>query len=287
YKDKIIYEKQTKYQKIVITQWKQYYWLFINKNIQFSTYDEYRYHEPLVHPAMSLVPHRENVLILGGGDGLALREVLKYHDVKHVVLVDIDPVMTELAKSFYVLLDANRGSMNDPRVVIYNMDAFKFLTLDSSIYDVIIVDLPDPKSVELSKLYSKSFYEMAIKHMSRYGAIVTQSCDVFMENRAFWCINKTMEEAGLSVVPYHNYVPTMGDWGWNLGVKNLKKDEIIKRLKYIDFDNLDTRFIDNNALLSMLNFGRDLTNKEDIEINTVLNPVLQRYYMHGYEMDLD
>ncbi|MBN1352626.1 polyamine aminopropyltransferase [candidate division KSB1 bacterium] len=290
YRDKIIYQTQTLYQKIVITQWKQDYWLFINRNLQFSTYDEERYHEPLVHPALMLTPYRQNILILGGGDGLAVREVLKYPDVEKIVLVDIDPEMTRLSRSYFVFLDVNAGSMNDPRVQIVNMDAFQFLKEDTLLYDAIIVDLPDPNTVELAKLYSTNFYALAKQHLAKYGAIVTQSCDVLMATKAFCCINKTMEHAGLTVVPYHNYVPTMGDWGWNLGVKSeTMNDEILrKKFNKIALDAISTKFLNQPALTAMFAFGKGVfEQKRAVDINTEMHPVLHTYYMSAYEVSLN
>ena len=158
YKDKIVFEEQSQYQKIVITQWKSDYWLFLNGNQQLSTFDEPLYHEPLVLPAMQLVKHPQNVLILGGGDGCAAREVLKYSSVKSIDIVDIDPSMTRLGQENPVIVDLNKNSMNDDRVNIINKDGYNYLEDNKLFYDVIIIDLTDPKTVELGRLYSFEFY---------------------------------------------------------------------------------------------------------------------------------
>ena len=154
YKDKIIYQEQTRYQKIVVTQWKDDYWLFINGSTQFSTYDEERYHEPLVHPLMGLIKERKDILLLGGGDGLAAREILKYPDLENLTLVDLDPAMTRLARQDKIFLGINQGSLNDPRVRVVNQDAYQFIKNSGDLYDAVIIDLPDPKSVSLSLLLS-------------------------------------------------------------------------------------------------------------------------------------
>lgn len=289
YRDKIIFQTQSLYQKIVITQWKKNYWLFINRNLQFSTYDEERYHEPLVHPALSVAPSRKNILVLGGGDGLAVREILKYPDVEKIVLVDLDPVMTDLGQHFYVFLDANHGSLNDPQVTIVNIDAFQFLKQDTLLYDAIIVDLPDPNTVELAKLYSTNFYELAKHHLSKYGILVTQSCEVLMATKAFCCINKTMEAAGFSVMPYHNYISTMGDWGWNLGMKSemMSAEKLKQKLQKLPFAFIETKFLNQEALISMIHFGKGIFEKKNaLAINTEIHPILYKYYMDAYEMQL-
>jgi len=290
YRDKIIFQTQSLYQNIVITQWKKDYWLFINRNLQFSTYDEERYHEPLVHPALSLTPSRRNILVLGGGDGLAVREILKYPDVEKIVLVDLDPAMTELGQHFFVFLEANHGSLNDSRVTIVNMDAFQFLKQDTLVYDAIIVDLPDPNTVELAKLYSTNFYELAKHHLSQYGVLVTQSCEAWMATKAFCCINKTMEAVGFAVVPYHNYISTMGDWGWNLGMKYevITVEKIKQKLQNLAFDAIPTKFLNHDALLSMIHFGKGIfETKSELEINTEIHPILHKYYMEAYAMQLN
>ena len=179
YRDKVIYTAQTPYQKIVMTQWREFYWLFLNGKEQFSTYDEEKYHEPLVHPALSITSDRANVLILGGGDGLALREILKHDNVESVTLVDMDRNMTELASSFPVLVDINHGSMMDKRLTVVNQDAKTFLRNDSSLYGVIIVDMPDPATVDLMHVYSRNFYSLAARHLIRGGVFVTQATSPF------------------------------------------------------------------------------------------------------------
>ena len=188
YKDKIVYQEQTRYQKIVVTQWKDDYWLFINGSTQFSTYDEERYHEPLVHPLLGLIKERKDILLLGGGDGLAAREILKYPDVENLTLVDLDPAMTQLARQDKIFLSINKGSLNDPRVRVINQDAYQFIKNSVDLYDAVIIDLPDPKSVSLSLLYSLGFYKMVAKHLKPFGAMVTQSTSPLYSPEAFLCI---------------------------------------------------------------------------------------------------
>lgn len=286
YRDKVILSKQTQFQKIVMTQWKEWYWLYINGDEQFSTYDEERYHEPLVHPAMKLASSPCEVLILGGGDGLAVREVLKYHQVKKITLIDIDSVMTDLAKNHPLLSMINQGSMNDQRLKVLNMDASLFLENDSSLYNVVIVDLPDPDSVDLMHLYSKGFYGDLKKRLVRGGVIVTQATSPFFAQKAFLCINKTMQAAGLTTLPYHNQVPTLGEWGWVLGVNY--KDADLNLLKKIvssfEFKDIDTRFLNHGAMISMIYFGKGMFEPElvdSIKVNRISDPVLLNYYHKG------
>ena len=283
YKDTIIYSRQTRYQKIVMTQWKKDYWLFINNQEQFSTYDEEKYHEPIVHPAMALSPSREQILILGGGDGLAAREVLKYPDVRQLTLVDLDPVMTDLATHHPVLTRINNGAFQHPKLKIRNMDAATFIDKSETLYNVIIIDLPDPDSMDLMHLYSRSFYRTVRSHLARGGVMVTQATSPFFARKAFVCINKTVQAAGFSTLPMQNPIPTLGQWGWVLGVRatHMDEKELKKRACELEF-TVPTRYLNRDAMIAMVHFGKGVFDPEqEIKVNTGQNPVLYRYYHQG------
>ena len=284
YKDTVILVRQTPYQRLVMTRWRDDYWLYINGNQQFSSYDEERYHEPLVHPAVTLAGNRAEVLILGGGDGLALREVLKYVQVKSVTLVDLDPEMTTLAATHPVFMQLNEHALADPRVSVINVDAFAFLQDSPHLFDVIIIDLPDPNSVELARLYSLNFYRLCKKHLKRGGTLVTQATSPFFSRQAFVCIQKTMAAAGFSVLPYHNHVPTLGEWGFVLGVDTtlLENVALKKTVQELSFQGIETRFLNQEAMIAMVHFGKGVFRDEsEIEVNRESRPVLQAYYQQG------
>jgi spermidine synthase len=286
YRDKVVYSQQTPFQKIVMTRWKNDYWLFINGQEQFSTYDEEKYHEPLVHPAMNLAHDHRNVLILGGGDGLALREVLKYDDVKRVTLVDIDPAMTQMAKTHAVMQSINQGSLLEPRVQVLHQDAIRFIKESHDMFGVIIVDLPDPDTVDLMHVYSASFYQLLRRHLIRGGVMVTQATSPYFSHKAFLCILKTMKHAGFSTLPYHNQIPTMGEWGWVLGMdsRDISEQHLKKRLLQIDLAEVETKFLNEDALMSMVHFGKGIIDPvllDGIKVNTEINPVLYQYYLAG------
>jgi spermidine synthase len=281
YRDRIVFTAQTPYQKLVITEWNQNHWLFINGNIQFSTYDEERYHEPLVHPAIGVTGVPEEILILGGGDGLALREVLKYESAKHITLVDLDPEMTELGKSHPILLEANDGAFADLRVEVIHQDAGTFVAQTEKLYDVIIIDLPDPKGPDLARLYALDFYRDCHSILSREGTLVTQASSPLHANKAFLCILKTIDTAGFAAVPYQNAVPTMGTWGWVLARKSeTSRATILKRqLEQLDFSGIETEFLNNEAMIGMLQFWKGaFDNTDALTINTMMDPVIDQYY---------
>ncbi len=284
YKDRIVYAKQSRYQKIVITKWRNDYWLFINGKEQFSTFDEDKYHEPLVHPAMLMAKRKKRILILGGGEGLAVREVLKYDDIESATLVDLDPVMTDLARHNPIITNINKNSMNNLRVNAVNRDAFIFVQNCTQSYDIIIVDLPDPSSVTLSRLYSKEFYSICRRHLNKNGILVTQATSPVYSDNAFACITKTMENAGFTVLPYHNHIPTLGEWGWCLGMKDdvITLDALKDRALNLDFSKIPTKYLNSEAMISMVHFGKGILDKKDkVEVNTVLDPILVKYYQKG------
>ncbi len=286
YRDKIIYSEQSAYQKIVMTRWQSHYWLFINGQEQFSTVDEERYHEPLVHPVMLLSAQHKRVLILGGGDGLALREIFKHPGVEKVVLVDLDPAMTRLAKKHPVLVELNRASMRDKRVVVVNRDARKFVEQSKELYDLVIIDLPDPDSVDLMHLYSRGFYRQLLAHLNPGGLMVTQAGSPYFAPQAFRCILKTIRAAGYAALPYHNQVPTMGEWGWVLAGRKGETSpaELGWRFAKMPLNGLATRFLNQDAARAMLLFGKGIwepERMEAVEVNTEQKPVLTGYYRQG------
>lgn len=218
YRDEVIVSEQSKYQKIVVTRWNKDIRLFINGNLQFSTKDEFRYHEPLVHIPMLASPRHDEVLILGGGDGLAAQEILRYDGVQHIDLVDLDPAITDLAREHPVFRRLNGDAMNDPRVTIHNVDAFNYVQEAAKTYNVIIIDLPDPSNESLGKLYSKEFYGLVQRILAADGVMVTQSTSPYFAVDAFWCIHNTVGAVFPTVFPYRAYVPTFGEWGFNMAL---------------------------------------------------------------------
>ncbi len=284
YVDRVIYTEQTPYQRIVLTRWKDNYWLYLNGNEQFSSFDEERYHEPLVHPAMNLSVSHKNVLILGGGDGLAAREVLKYIDVEKITLIDIDPAITKLARENPIFLKLNKDSLSDRRVSIINQDAYIFLKNDNKLYDIIIIDFPDPKTVGIARLYTRQFYQLVLRHLVRGGVMVTQATSPFFSKRSFLSILKTMRSTGIPAIAYHNHIPTMGEWGWVLGMNtgSIDSTKLKKRLSDMTFSEIETKFINQDAVLSMLNFGKGILDEiDEVEISDEINLNIYKYYKNG------
>lgn len=269
YSDDIIFAKSSPYQRIVLTRWKDDLRLFLNSHLQFSSKDEYRYHEALVHPAMLSLRSPRRVLVVGGGDGLAVREVLKYESVESVTLVDLDPEMTRLFTTNELLRELNRDSLKSPKVRIVNADAFIWLDQNDEVFDFAVVDFPDPTSYALGKLYTTAFYRLLERHLSENGAAAIQATSPMFARQSYWCIAKTVESAGLHTSPYHVYVPSFGEWGFIIASKTpyAMPSAVLPQLKFVTAE----------VLPGFFQFPPDMR-RVDTEVNRLDNQILVRYY---------
>lgn len=283
FSDTVVYKEQTPYQKLTVTAWNNDIRLYINNNIQFSSADEFRYHEALVVPAMAANPNAKNVAILGGGDGLISRQLLKYPDIERIVMVDLDPRMTELAAEHPALKRVNQGAMEDPRLNVINDDAMAWLQSRPELFDVIFIDLPDPNNEGIAKLYSVEFYRLVRQHLAEGGVAVTQSTSVYYSNRSFWSIHVSMEASfcpegvcdQVHVVPYHVWVPSFGDWGFNLA-----STTPLDPTRW-DFPK-DVEYMTQQTFANSLYFTPDIA-EPVVKPNRLIEPVILDYYMRDWQ----
>ncbi len=270
YPDKVIYSQSSSYQRIVLTRGHNETRLFLNGNLQFSSLDEYRYHEALVHPAMQRSRSRSSILVMGGGDGLALREILKYPDVQRVTLVDLDPALTQLFSGNEYLTKLNEKSLLSPKVQVVNQDAFIWVRNTTEKYDCVIIDFPDPSSFALGKLYSNIMYHSLHRLLSPGAAIVIQSTSPLFAPNSFWCINETVRSAGFRTLPYHCYVPSFGEWGFVMATEG-------------GFTQAPAalpgglRFFSNEAFAAMTHFPEDMKERPT-GVNRLNNQMLVHFF---------
>ncbi len=270
YGDEIIHAQTTPYQRLLITQWKNDTRLYINGNLQFSSRDEYRYHEALVHPVLEKLPQAKSVLVLGGGDGLAVREILKYPQIEHITLVDLDPAMTDLFTHNEKLVGFNQHSLSNPKVKVVNADAAQWIEQNQQIFDAIIIDFPDPSNFALGKLYSVPMYRLVKKHLSENGLMVVQSTSPLHAPRSYWCINETLKAVGLYTTPYHAFVPSFGEWGFILASN---KPGYTPPTSY----RVKTKFLDGETTRQMFFFPPDMQPVK-VEANQLNNQSLVHYF---------
>ena len=269
YADEIVHAESSPYQRIVLTRWKDDLRLFLNNNLQFSSRDEYRYHEALVHPGLATLPGAKRVLVLGGGDGLSVREILKYPQVESVTLVDLDPAMTRLFSTAPPLRKLNEEALQSPKVRIVNADALQWLEGSDELFDFVVVDFPDPSNFAIGKLYSAAFYRLLDKHLTAGALAVIQSTSPLYARQSFWCVVTTLESVGFTATPYHALVPSFGEWGFVLAGKRAYRPPA----KY----EAPTRFLTPETTPALFEFPKDMA-RVDAEVNRLNNQVLVRYF---------
>lgn len=216
YGDRVLFSETSAYQRVVVTAGPSATRLYLNGNLQFSSRDEYRYHEALVHPAMLAHGAPRRVLVLGGGDGMAVREVLRHPGVEAVTLVELDPHMTRLFSQQPLLRQLNGDALRSPKLRVVNADAYTWLEQHDEVFDVVIVDFPDPTNFSIGKLYTTSFYALLDRHLAASGYAAVQTTSPLVARRSFWTVVQTLEAAGLTATPYHAHVPSFGEWGYVL-----------------------------------------------------------------------
>ncbi len=287
YDSPVIYSHKTRYQRLTITRWSEDIRLYIDGNLQFSSADEHRYHESLVHPAFAareqLGPNpARRALLLGGGDGLAVRELLRYPAIESVDLVDLDPEMTRLFRETPALAELNAGALADPRVTVHNADAMRWLEQRRSgeggplePWDLIVIDLPDPNNLSLGKLYSVAFYRLVRAALAPDGVAVVQSTSPYLSPRAYWCVIATLDAADLHPLPYHAHVPSFGDWGFALVARTpIERPAALSR-ELPRPEQL--RFLSSELVPTLFAFPADQRPLE-VEVNRLDTQILVRYY---------
>ena len=269
FSDRVIFAKSTPYQRIVLTRNGDDLRLHLNGNLQFSSRDEYRYHEALIHPALSRLPQARRALVLGGGDGLAVREILRYKNIEHVTLVDLDPAMTRLFSTQELLTPLNANALTDPRVTIVNADAFIWMKANRERFDLIVADFPDPSNFSIGKLYTTAFFERVRAALGGDGVFVVQCTSPYVARRSFWSIDATLRAVGFTTAPYHAYVPSFGEWGFILA-----SSAALENAPALP-DGL--RFVTRENLPQLFDFPPDMS-AVPAEVNRLNNQVLVRYF---------
>lgn len=269
YQDRAVFSAQTPYQRIVVTHGRAGHRLYLNGNLQFAEHDEYRYHEALVHPAMAAHGAPRKVAVLGGGDGMAVREILKHPTVEQVTLVELDPAMTRLFRDHEALAALNGHALRSPKVTVVNTDAFRWLEEAREVYDVVVVDFPDPTNFSIGKLYTNSFYALLDRRLAASGYAVVQSTSPLLARQSFWTVVKTIESVGLQTAPYHAHVPSFGEWGFVLAGRRPWRTppQLPEGL----------RFLDLAGVAALFDFPRDMA-RVPAEVNRLSNQVLVNLY---------
>ncbi|MDO3706032.1 polyamine aminopropyltransferase [Micromonospora sp. C28SCA-DRY-2] len=276
YRDPVVHAERSRYQEIVLTRslnepgrTSTDLRLYLNGDLQFSSSDEYRYHEALVHPVLN--GPRGEVLVLGAGDGLAVRELLRYPDVRRVTVVDLDPAVVALARREPQLRRLNGGALDDPRVRVLHADAFTWLRTAADRFDAVVADLPDPDETATAKLYTVEFYALVRAVLADGGRLVVQSGSPYFAPRSYWSIEASLREAGFATTPYHVDVPSFGDWGFLLAAPGATPPALA-----LPADAPALRFLDAATLAAAGAFPAD-RRRLDVPASTLLQPRVLEY----------
>ncbi|MEQ9286284.1 MAG: hypothetical protein RIG77_05215 [Cyclobacteriaceae bacterium] len=279
--DKVVFSTKTPFQQIDVTAWKGNRWYYFNGTNQFSTLDEWMYYEPMVHPVMQMADAKRQILVLGGENGIIARELKKYEEVAQVDILPLDTTFYQLSKKHDMFKDINQNALNYPAVTRLGGDPFRHLHASEALYDVMIIDLPDPVDLELNQYYTHEFYQLCRKALKPDGFLVTQSGSPYYATKAFYAIGKTLESAGFHVLPLHNQVISLGEWGWMMGSATITTLEMRKKCEDIKLDDMNTRWLNREAMKMMMSFGKPYKITGSIDINTLKNPVIHEYYNAG------
>lgn len=278
YYDPVVLSETTAFQHVDVTKWQDNWWYYLNDINVFSSVDYWLYYEPMVHPVMSIAQEPNEILIIGGENGLATLEVLKY-DCRHVDIIPLDTALLGLASRSTLFTKINSGALSSDRVSIKTADIFHELNHLNKEYDVIIVDLPDPKDIITNQYYTREFYAYCAALLTPNGVFVTQSGSPYFAAQAFECIDNTLKSVGFQTLQIHNQIMTSGEWGWTLA--NLNKQPIDSLLRTQRFDLVETRWINTEAVHMMLSFGKRTSINKNTDINTLTKPNLYKYYNEG------
>lgn len=267
----VIFEKNTGNQNVFLLKDSlDDYALVINNQVQFTTNCERSYHEGLVSPAIGALKNPpKNILILGGGDGLAAKQIFKEHPETQITLVDYDKEITDL-----FTFEPNLSSINENSLLkcnVINDDAFEYVKNETDKYDIIICDFPDPDQEIFNKLYSLEFYTSLKNILSENGIVAVQSGPLAYNSKCFLCIKKTLEETGFKTLNYFTTTP----FGPSNFVIAKIEDLPVVELKN-DYETLNQDFFKNAMCSPIPNFDKKY---KDILVNT-----LDNFAAHVYKL---
>ncbi|MFN7490984.1 MAG: polyamine aminopropyltransferase [Chryseotalea sp.] len=273
YSGKIIVSASSPYQRIILTKQKDDLRLFLNGNLQFSSKDEYRYHEALVHPAAVRTKNLNKVLVLGGGDGLAVRELHKYKEVNEIVLVDLDAAVVKLFTTHQALIKLNDDALRKENVSVIHDDAFTWMKENKTLFDLIIIDFPDPSNFSLGKLYSQTFYREMRRSLHPDGLCVVQSTSPYFARQSFWMINQTIASCDYNTQAYHCYLPSFGEWGFIMAGASVPKSPVRS------YPN-NVKFINEETFQQLHHFPPDMS-----KVETGVNKLNDQLLVHVFEKE--
>ena len=280
YEDKILFTTGTQFHKLVVTQWHDDHWFFIDQIKNISSIDEYLYYEPMVHSIFSINAKTEKVLVLGGENGCLVREVLKFPAVTEIHVLHYDSILANLGRKNHLFTSMNLGSLNHEKVTLISDDLLEFISGDAATYDAIFIDLPDPRSIETNQFYTLEFYTRLGALLENDGVMITQAGSPYFASEAFYAIGETMSAAGFHALPMHNQILTLGEWGWFVGSFELSPETMKQQITGTK-THAETRWWNGEAAKMVTSFGKSYFDSLSFGINSLENPLIYQYYLKG------
>ncbi len=281
YEDKVVFNAKTQYHDLVITQWHHDYWYFIDQLKNLSSIDEYLYYEPMVHSVFEIPSKSGDVLVLGGENGCLIREVLKYDHINRVDVISYDTLLRNLGMENPYFTQINLNAFKNEKVHIIHEDLLQFISAKEQKYDLIFIDLPDPRSLESNQYYTREFYQLINKHLNDQGVMITQAGSPYFATEAFFVIGNTIQSVGFNTLAIHNQILTLGEWGWYICSKELSEEKLKERLQSPNAISVQTRWYNQDAARLISSFGKSTEPAQEFSINTLENPLVYKYYLKG------
>lgn len=279
YHDKVVFSQETDVQRIDVTEWNGDYWFYADGINQFSSIDSWLFYEPFAYPILALSGSPRNTLIIGGENGMLMSELRKV-GLKGIDQIPIDNELQELSQNETLFTELNNSSPSNNSPNIIQRDVFTFLNESSVKYDLIFIDVADPIDLERNQYFTKEFYTLIKKSLADGGLMVTQSGSPYFATEAYAVVQRTLQASGFNTLPYHNQVLTLGEWSWTIASVTLTKTEMRERLANGDF-KYNTKWLNQEAMEMMMSFGKPARKIDDLQINTMIEPTLYKYYLNG------
>ncbi|BDD08479.1 hypothetical protein FUAX_09110 [Fulvitalea axinellae] len=279
--DKVVEHFRTLRSDISLTKWKGNVNMFENGLIQLSSWDQAMFYEPMTHPAMSLFG-KGNVLVLGGENGRAVYEALKFQNCESVTVIPFDEekrMQMARSKNFKPF---HQNAWQDKRVNVINSPISDFLSKQKDAFDLIIADLPDPRDEETNAFYTYEFYHLCSQALKENGGLVTQAGNAYLAEASFLSIGRTLDASGFGTVALRNQVPSLGQWGWFLASKKDSAEILRQRIKSLKFKEAKTEWLTPEATQMMLATGKSKTT-QNTTVNRQGAPITYRLYLRSVQ----
>ncbi|MBO3699605.1 hypothetical protein [Roseivirga sp. E12] len=280
YHDKLVFSYETDLQVIDITEWRGNHWFYTDGVNQFSSIDSWLFYEPFVYPALQLAKSYEHVLVIGGENGMLVKE-LEGTRITNLKLIPIDKELHELAQNETLFTALNENSLSNKTLDYVNDDVFTFLNNNPRSFDLIFIDVADPIDLERNQYFTKEFYELVGTALKDDGLFVTQSGSPYFATEAFEVVQKTVHSAGFDPITFHNQILTLGEWSWIIGANADVGERLREKLFNSKFDAFQTQWLNQEAMQMMLSFGKPTRVTNDLQVNTMIEPTLYKYYLNG------